>query len=162
MLRRLATIPFKDIDKSQLFRKTLAQATLHLQHNVRDCQTKKDSCHCHLFDIGLEQGIKGAMSYIEDLASDHSQSQTSLAQALNRLQTEMLETCDLAPYQAAKKWGLTELADKLDIEKEDIICGVRHGIQAFTLTLPQHIKEIQNESSPRLARRALKRKLLTN
>lgn len=66
--------------------------------------------------------------------------QSELAQLLNKLQKEMLETCEVTPYMAVKQWGLTELEDRLDIEKEDVICGVKHGIKAVTLTLPRLLK----------------------
>ncbi len=132
----------KTIDREVLFHKIYQHASLHLEHDVSSCLVKRSQSNKWLFNRGLHQGINGALLYLEDSLMTQSQKDTKqeLCQILNKLQREMLETCELTPYAAVRRWGLTELEDRLDIEKEDVICGVKHGIKSLTLTLPRLLK----------------------
>lgn len=131
---------FQTIDRQVLFEKIHQQATLHLQFDVHSCRMVKNQSNKWLFNRGLHQGIEGALVYLEKCLPVDKDTPSELAQILHRLQQEMLDTCEVTPYKAVRQWGLTELEDRLDIEKEDVICGVKHGIKAVTLTLPRLLK----------------------
>lgn len=133
---------FRSLDRQVLFHKIYQQASLHLAHDVNSCLQIRSQSNKWLYNRGLKQGIHGALMYLEDTLPSSTQKDTpqELYQVLNKLQREMLETCELTPYMAVRRWGLTELEDRLDIEKEDVICGVKHGLQAVTLTLPRLLK----------------------
>ncbi len=133
---------FRSLDRQALFHKIYQQASLHLEHDVNSCLRMRSQSNKWLFNRGLKQGISGALVYIENSLPQLPQKDTpqELSQVLNKLQREMLETCELTPYTAVRRWGLTELEDRLDIERADVICGVRHGLKALALTLPRLLK----------------------
>jgi hypothetical protein len=133
---------FRSLDRQVLFHKIYQQASLQLAHDVNSCLQVRSLSNKWLYNRGLQQGISGALVYLEDSLPTQADKDTpqELSLVLNKLQREMLETCELTPYKAVRRWGLTELEDRLDIEKEDVICGVKHGLQAVTLTLPRLLK----------------------
>jgi hypothetical protein len=88
----------------------------------------------------MEQGIQSALNYLSE-ESKSLLDNRQLAILMTQLQNELLKTCELMPYKAVELWGLTELDDLLDIEREDVIKGIKHGINAVTLTLPRMIRE---------------------
>ena len=132
----------RSLDRQALINKIYQQASLHLAHDVNSCLRIRSQSNKWLYNRGLQQGISGALVYLENSlpSQAHKDTPHELSQVLNRLQREMLEICELTPYQAVRRWGLTELEDRFDIEKEDVICGVKHGLQAVTLTLPRLLK----------------------
>ncbi|MFP5492428.1 MAG: hypothetical protein ACLGG0_13065 [Bacteriovoracia bacterium] len=128
------------IHKQELFEQIRGQAELHLLHNVHDCRTRRNEGNRWLFKQGMDQGIKSGIEYVLGNLQQINEDKRPMGQILLAYQFDVLETCRLLPFQAVEKWGLTELEDKLDIEREDIISGVQHGLYTTAHTLPRLLR----------------------
>ncbi len=127
----------------------LRQAELHLLHNVQDCRSRRNEGNRWLFRCGMEQGITCGLNFYYQHPLLAAPGNRSLAQTLFDYKKEVLETCELTPYKAVQHWGLTELVDRLDIEKEAVICGLQHGLGAVADNLPRLLRDVQNKKTSR-------------
>ncbi len=126
--------------KQELFDQIRGQAELHLLHNVHNCRTRRNEGNRWLFKQGMNQGIKSGIEYVLGNLQQITEDKRPMGQILLEYQFDVVQTCRMLPYQAVEKWGLTELADKLDIEREDVICGVQHGLYTTAHTLPRLLR----------------------
>jgi hypothetical protein len=126
--------------KQELFDQIRGQAELHLLHNVHDCRTRRNEGNRWLFKQGMNQGIMSGIDYVLGNLDLITEDKRPMGQILLEYQYNVIETCRMLPYQAVAKWGLTELEDKLDIEREDVICGVQHGLYTTAHTLPRLLR----------------------
>lgn len=127
----------------------LRQAELHLQHNVQECRSRRNGGNRWLFRRGMEQGIDCGLNFYFDSAPLGAHDARPLAQRLFDHKKEVIEVCALTPYRAVRNWGLTELADMLDVEREAVVCGLQHGLGAVAQNLPRLLRDVQNKKASR-------------
>jgi hypothetical protein len=134
--------------RAQLYQQILQQAELHLVHNVQECRSRRNEGNRWFFRRGMEQGIDSGLRYYFENYLSFSEDPRPLAQILIEHKKTVIETCELTPYKAIINWGLTELEDILDVEREDVVCGIQHGLCAVAHNLPRLIKTSENKKAP--------------
>ncbi len=134
--------------RAQLYQQILQQAELHLKHNVQECRSRRNEGNRWFFRKGMEQGIDSGLRYYFENYLNFSEDPRPLAQILFEHKKTVIETCELTPYKAVVNWGLSELEDILDVEREDVICGIQHGLCAVAHNLPRLIKTSENKKAP--------------
>ncbi len=123
--------------RDELYRLVQGQAELHLAHNIGECRTRRDSFSKWLFQRGMLQAIAHGVDYVLENYPALENDKRPMGQILIEHQFNVVQTCQLLPYRAVIQWGLTELEDKLDLERESVICGVQHGLYTVAHTLPR-------------------------
>lgn len=128
--------------RARLSSRLLAQAELHLMHNVHDCRTKRNTGCRSLFRLGMNQGVETGLDYFYGHYQTLMNDKRPLSSQLISHTQHVIDTCQLTPYRAGEEWGLTLLYDHLDTEKEQIIKGLDHGMRSVAHGLPRLIKTI--------------------
>jgi hypothetical protein len=95
----------------------------------------------------MKQGVACGVDFFLDEYSELPSS-TPLPQTLFDFKAQVVETCELWPHQAIERWQLTELLDRLDIEREDVINGLQHGLCAVGHNLPRLVKRMKTKRAP--------------
>jgi hypothetical protein len=134
--------------RAELYQQILQHAELHILHNVQDCRSRRNEGNRWLFRRGMEQGIDSGLRYYFENYLSLSDDPRPLAQILFEHKKNVIATCEMTPYKAVANWGLTELEDILDVEREDVICGIQHGLSAVAHTLPRLIKSSEQKKVP--------------
>ena len=134
--------------RTELYQQILQQAELHLKHNVQECRSRRNEGNRWFFRRGMEQGIDSGLRYYFENYLSLSEDPRPLAQILFEHKKNVIETCEMTPYKAVVNWGLSELEDILDIEREDVICGIQHGLCAVAHNLPRLIKTSETKKAP--------------
>lgn len=126
--------------RDELIDRVSRQAELHLKFNLQDCRSRRNERNRWLFKVGMQQGIVSGLDFALSNIRSIDRDKRPMCQILIEHQQTVIETCLIMPHRAVLQWGLTELEDKLDIEKEDVICGVQHGLHTVAHTLPRLLK----------------------
>lgn len=126
--------------REELIAQVRQQAELHLKFNLQDCRSRRNERNKWLFKMGMQQGIVSGLDFALTNIRRIDKDTRPMGQILLEHQQTVIETCLIMPHKAVQQWGLTELEDKLDIEKEDVICGVQHGLHTVAHTLPRLLK----------------------